>query len=79
MMQPRSGLAVGAVIDKHKMKKHFDLEIADGRFAFHRKQEEIAAEARLYGLYVIRTSLPKDAIGSEAARNTCALMRAASQ
>ena len=61
------GLAVGAVIDKHKMKKHFALDIADGRFTFHRRQEEIAAEARLDGIYVIRTSLPADKIGSQAA------------
>ena len=61
------GLAVGAVIDKNKTKKHFALEIADGRFAFSRKQDEIAAEARLDGIYVIRTSLPSDKIGSEAA------------
>jgi hypothetical protein len=61
------GLAVGAVIDKHKMKKHFALDIADGRFSFRRKQEEIAAEARLDGLYVIRTSLGKEKIGAEAA------------
>jgi hypothetical protein len=61
------GLAVGAVIDKHKMKKHFALNIADGRFTFSRKQDEIAAEARLDGVYVIRTSLPKDEIGAEAA------------
>ena len=61
------GLAVGAVIDKHKMRKHFALDIADGRFTFHRRQDEIAAEARLDGIYVIRTSLPTDKIGSEAA------------
>ncbi|HEV2623628.1 MAG TPA: IS1634 family transposase [Xanthobacteraceae bacterium] len=61
------GLAVGAVIDKHKMKKHFALDIANGRFTFHRRQEEIAAEARLDGIYVIRTSLPADKIGSQAA------------
>ena len=61
------GLAVGAVIDKYKMKKHFALDIADGHFTFHRRQEEIAAEARLDGIYVIRTSLPADKIGSEAA------------
>ena len=61
------GLAVGAVIDKHKMKKHFDLKIADGRFTFARKQDEIDAEARLDGIYVIRTSLPKEKIGAEAA------------
>jgi hypothetical protein len=61
------GLAVGTVIDKRKMKKHFALTIADGRFAFQRRESEIAAEARLDGVYVIRTSLPKDKIGSEAA------------
>ena len=58
---------LGPVIDKHKMKKHFALDIADGRFTFHRRQEEIAAEARLDGIYVIRTSLPADKIGSQAA------------
>ena len=33
------GLAVEAVIDKHKMKKHFALDIADGRFRFHRRRD----------------------------------------
>src|SRR5215470_5266127 len=61
------GLAVGAVIDKHKMKKHFALDIADGRFAFRRREDEIAAEARLDGIYVVRTSLPADKLGSEQA------------
>ena len=61
------GLAVGAVIDKRKMKKHFALDITDGRFTYRRRDDEIAAEARLDGIYVIRTSLPKDAIGAEAA------------
>jgi len=32
-----------------------------------RREDEIAAEARLDGIYVIRTSLPADKIGSEAA------------
>jgi hypothetical protein len=58
------GLAIGAVVGKHKMAKHFDLAIEDTSFAFHRKQAEIAAEAALDGLYVIRTSLPEAAIGA---------------
>ena len=58
------GLAVGAVINKHKVKKHFALEIADGRFAFRRLEDEIAAEARLDGIYVVRTSLPAKTIGA---------------
>lgn len=61
------GLLVGAVIDKRKMKKHFAIEIADGRFTFRRRTEAIESEARLDGIYVIRTSLPKERIGSEAA------------
>ena len=61
------GLTVGAVIDKHKVKKHFALDIADGRFAFRRRKDEIAAEARLDGIYVVRTSLPADKVGSQQA------------
>ena len=52
------GLEVGAVLDKHKMAKHFTLDITDSRFAFARKTEEIAAEAALDGIYVVRTNLP---------------------
>jgi transposase len=58
------GLAVGAVVGKYKMAKHFELAIEDASFAFHRKQAEIAAEAALDGLYVIRTNLPEAAIGA---------------
>jgi hypothetical protein len=55
--QPRRGAAeIG--LDKHKMAKHFTLEITDNRFGFARKAEEIAAEAALDGVYVVRTSLP---------------------
>jgi len=52
------GLKVGAVLDQHKMAKHFTLDIADSRFGFARKREAIAAEAALDGIYVVRTSLP---------------------
>jgi Transposase DDE domain len=60
------GLAVGAVLDKHKMAKHFALEISDTRFAFARKTAEIAAEAALDGLYAVRTSLPATALDDAA-------------
>ena len=50
-------LAVGEVLNTYKMKKHFDLEIADATFSFTRKTAEIAAEAATDGLYVVRTSL----------------------
>ncbi len=51
------GLALGAVINRFKMKKHFTLEIDDERLAFTRKTEQIAAEAALDGLYILRTTL----------------------
>jgi transposase len=50
-------LAVGEVLNTYKMKKHFDLQIADTAFSFTRKTAEIAAEATTDGLYVVRTSL----------------------
>jgi hypothetical protein len=51
------GLAVGAVFNEHKMRRHFDLEISDTGFAYARKTSEIAAEAATDGIYVMRTSL----------------------
>ena len=61
------GMAVGAVLDKHKMAKHFALEITDTTFTFARKTAEIAAEAALDGLYAVRTSLPETALDDAAA------------
>jgi hypothetical protein len=59
-------LAVGAVIDTHKMRKHFDLDITDTAFSFARKTGEIAAEAATDGIYVVRTSLPAEALDDAA-------------
>ncbi len=59
-------LAVGAVLDKHKMAKHFDLAITDAAFSFARKAAEIAAEAANDGIYVVRTSLPAEALDDAA-------------
>jgi hypothetical protein len=61
------GLEVGAVLNKHKMAKHFTLDIADTHFGFARKIEQIAAEAALDGIYVVRTSLPATALDDAAA------------
>src|SRR5208283_3323778 len=51
------GKAVGAVWGKRKMAKHFETVITDATFSFTRKTEAIAEEARLDGIYVVRTSL----------------------
>ena len=55
-------LAVGAVVERHKMRKHFDLIITDQSFAFTRKTTEIATEAAVDGIYVVRTSLAADVL-----------------
>ena len=53
-------LAVGAVINRHKMAKHFEIEISAAAFSFARKTAEIAAEAAIDGIYVVRTNLPAE-------------------
>ncbi len=55
-------LAVGKVINKKKVAKHFITEITDEGLAWRRDEDKIADEAALDGIYVIRTSLPADAL-----------------
>ena len=54
--------AVGAVLGKRKMAKHFIRTISDHDFTFARDTAGIEAEARLDGIYVLRTSLSADAL-----------------
>lgn len=51
------GIMVGAVLDRHKVGKHFRLAITERNFTYRRDAEAIATEARLDGFYVVRTSL----------------------
>jgi hypothetical protein len=60
--QDKIALRVGKVINHYKMAKHFSIEITDESFTFTRNSEAITAEAALDGIYVLRTSLPKDAL-----------------
>jgi transposase len=59
------GLRVGRDLKNSKMKKHFELTIADDSFCYQRLDEKIAAEAALDGLYVIRTSLAAETLSAE--------------
>lgn len=56
------GEAVGAVLNRRKMAKHFVRTITDSDFSFARNEASIAAEAALDGIYVLRTSLPQAAL-----------------
>ncbi|MBF6607033.1 MAG: IS1634 family transposase [Chloroflexi bacterium] len=64
------GLRAGRVVDAKKMAKHFELTIADGVFAFERRETLIAQEAALDGLYVVRTSVPAERLGTSAVVET---------
>jgi hypothetical protein len=52
------GQAVGAVLGRRHMAKHFHISITDEAFSFAQNPLSIAAEAALDGIYVIRTNLP---------------------
>jgi len=59
------GLRVGRELKGTKMQKHFELKINDDSFSYERKQEQIAREAALDGLYVIRTSVSPETLSAE--------------
>ncbi|MCR4392703.1 MAG: IS1634 family transposase [Candidatus Acetothermia bacterium] len=62
--QDEIGLRVGRVVNKYKVAKHFLLRIEEDRFSFQVNEQSVAKEAALDGLYVIRTSLPEEKLGS---------------
>ena len=53
------GVRVGKVLNKYKVSKHFTLDIRDDGFDFAIDQANVATEAALDGIYVVRTSLPE--------------------
>ena len=54
------GEALGRVVNKYKMAKHFECMVGEGQFSYKRKEESIAKEEALDGFYVIRTSVPEE-------------------
>ncbi len=64
-------LCVGKWIDRHYAGNHFELTFEDDRFTWSRNEEKIRKEAALDGLYVIRTSLPKEALSAEKTVGAC--------
>ena len=50
------GMKVGKVLGRYKMGKHFQCTIGEGTFTWARKTESVQQEAKLDGIYVIRTS-----------------------
>ena len=58
------GLAVGKLIGRRKVGKHFDMTITDEALSFTRNHDAIAKEAALDGFYVLRTNVPAEAINT---------------
>jgi transposase len=61
----RIGLAVGRVLNRYKVGKHFQLTIRADHFSYRRDQTRIAEEAALDGIYVVRTSVKPEVLGSD--------------
>jgi transposase len=59
------GLRLGRELKSVKMQKHFALTIEEDSFSYQRNEEQIAQEAALDGLYVIRTSLDAETLSAE--------------
>src|SRR5229473_1273176 len=58
------GLAIGAVLGRRKVAKHFQITVTDDDLSFVRDTAGIAAEAALDGFYVLRTNVPQDALSA---------------
>ena len=61
----KTRVRVGKVINKYKMAKHFDLTIEKGQFDFRILEDQVAEEAALDGLYVLRTALPQEQVSTD--------------
>jgi hypothetical protein len=59
------GVRVGKVVNKYKMAKHVRLDIQEDGFTFQIDEAQVAAEAALDGLYVIRTSVPPERLDAD--------------
>lgn len=60
----RIGQAVGAVLGRRKVAKHFQITITDHDLRFTRDTAAIAAEAALDGIYVLRTNVPQGSLSA---------------
>jgi transposase len=59
------GVKVGKVLGRYKVGKHFAYQIGESHFAWSRRAESIEQEAKLDGIYVLRTSEPAERLSPE--------------
>lgn len=65
LKQSEIGIKAGKIQGRYKMAKHFAFTIADGVFQWTRREDSIEQEAKLDGIYVIRTSESKERLTAE--------------
>ena len=58
-------MKVGKVLGRYKVGKHFECKIGEESFAWSRRQDSIEKEAKLDGIYVLRTSEPAERLSAE--------------
>jgi transposase len=58
------GVRVGRNINKFKVAKLFEIDLSENSFDYRRKQEAIAAEEALDGVYIIRTPVAEDVLNT---------------
>jgi hypothetical protein len=63
--QDKIARAVGRIENRYKLAKLFDITVVEDGFSFARNPTRIAAEARLDGFYVIRTSVETDTMAAD--------------
>jgi transposase len=59
------GVRVGKVVNRYKVGKHFVLDIREDGFDFHLDEVKVTAEAALDGVYVVRTSVQPERLGTD--------------
>jgi len=63
--EKKIALAVGGVINKYKVGKHFEISIGPGSFEFAVDEDSVAKEAVFDGIYVVETSADIQRLSSE--------------
>jgi Transposase DDE domain len=62
--QDKIAVRVDRVLARRKVAKHFQVDIGEDHLSYARNQDSIAAEAKLDGIYVLRTSVAADDLDS---------------
>jgi hypothetical protein len=58
------GVRTGRVLERSKMGKHFRMTIDEDSFSFERDEKSIQREARLDGIYILRTNVSAEKLSS---------------